>query len=285
MPITASTRTFAILGDPVAHSRSPSLHNAAFAALGIDAAYLALACSDKTFPGLLRGLAFAGGGGNVTGPHKGLAAATVDKPSARVRATAACNTFWAKGTKVYGENTDIAGFRMALHDVFADSKGARVLVVGAGGGARSVVYTLLEDGADSVTVLGRRRTREKEIRGVAGRRAKRVVFTTSARALRHEGFDLVVNATSLGLKDRDRLPIKFSQLAGLTAAFDIVYRPGETEWVRIARANGIPAADGAEMLVRQAAAAFELWFERPAPLDVMRAAFARPVSPSKRPAR
>jgi shikimate dehydrogenase len=109
---------------------------------------------------------------------------------------------------------------------------------------------------------------------VAGRRAKRVRYITSDKTLRTEGFDLVVNASSLGLKDTDALPLAFSKLGGLTAAFDVVYRPGGTRWVEIARANGIPAADGGEMLIQQAAAAFELWFDTEAPLAVMRRAFS-----------
>jgi shikimate dehydrogenase len=270
--ISAVTRVFAVLGDPVAHSRSPQIHNAANAALGIDAVYTALRCDEREVAGLIRGLALAGGGGNVTLPHKGLAADAVDKASARVRATRACNTFRAQRGKVYGENTDVEGFSRAVREVLPELAGTRALILGSGGGARAVLYALLEERADAVTVLGRKRSRAREMEAVAGRKRNRVSFTTNARALRDEGFDLIVNTTSLGLKERDRLPLKFSQVAALTAAFDIVYRPGGTEWVRIARANGIPAADGSEMLIQQAAAAFELWFEQPAPVPVMRRA-------------
>jgi shikimate dehydrogenase len=190
-----------------------------------------------------------------------------------VRATHACNTFWLHRGKVHGENTDVTGFRHAVAEVIPDVGGARVLVVGSGGAARAVLYALLEDRVANVVVLGRKAGRAREIADVAGRRAKRVRYLTSDKSLRTEGFDLVVNASSLGLKETDKLPLEFSKLGGLTAAFDVVYRAGGTRWVEIARANGIPAADGSEMLIRQAAAAFELWFDVEAPVAAMRRAF------------
>lgn len=271
--ISSATQVFAILGDPVAHSRSPLLYNAAFAAAGINAAYGALRCSANDFAGLLTGLARAGGGGNVTLPHKGLAAQTVEKPSPRVIATGACNTFWLKGKRVHGDNTDVIGFSRAVRNVMADLKGTRVLVIGAGGAARAVLHALLADGCGAVTVLGRTRTRARAIREVAGARAHRVAFTTEQKLLRNEGFDLVVNATPVGLRDTDRLPFRLSALSGVTAVYDLVYRPGDTAWVRYARSLGLPAEDGKEMLVQQAVAAFELWFAVDAPVAAMRKAF------------
>jgi shikimate dehydrogenase len=209
----------------------------------------------------------------VTLPHKAIAADAVDKPSAAVRATHACNTFWLHRGKIHGDNTDVTGFRHAVSEVIPDVAGTRVLIIGSGGAARAVLHALLEDRVADVTVLGRKPARAIEIADVAGRRAKRVRYLTSDKSLRTEGFDLVVNASSLGLKDNDALPLAFSKLGGLTAVFDVVYRLGGTRWVEIARANGIPAADGAEMLIRQAAAAFELWFDVEAPLAAMRRAF------------
>lgn len=271
--ITSETRVFAILGDPVVQSRSPLIHNAAMQAVGIDAVYVALACSREELGGMLRGLALAGGAGNVTLPHKGLAAQVLDRASARVRATQACNTFWAKGGRVHGDNTDVIGFSAALKELIDDLSGARALVIGAGGGARAVLHALLEDGCSGVTVLGRSRRRAAEIEAVAGRRSRRVAYITNEKLLRAEGFDLVVNATPLGMRAADSFPLRFTRLGGLTAVFDIVYKPGGTRWVNYARALGIPAVDGSEMLIRQAAAAFELWFDGTAPIAAMRAAF------------
>lgn len=267
----------ALLGDPVAHSASPLIQGAAMAYAGVDATYVALRCDAADLPGLLLGLAKAGGGGNVTVPHKGIAAETVEVASSRVRATRACNTFWLRRGRVHGENTDVPAFGAALRQIAGDVRGSRALILGAGGAARSAVHALLEDGCDGIVVLGRSRARAREIGSVAGRRGRRVVFTTEERAIRGEGFDVVINATPLGLRPRDRLPLKFEKLGGLTAAFDMVYKPGGTVWTRYARALGIPAADGGEMLIRQAAAAFEIWFEEPAPIEVMRAALVTAV--------
>lgn len=248
---------------------------------GADATYVALRCEAEDLPGLLLGLARAGGGGNVTVPHKGIAAQTVEVATARVRATHACNTFWLRRGRVHGENTDAPAFAATLREIAGDVRGSRALILGAGGAARSAVYALLEDGCDGIVVLGRSRARAREISSAAGRRSRRVTFETNERAVRGEGFDIVINATPLGLRPRDRLPLKFDKLGGLTAVFDMVYKPGGTAWTRYARSLGIPAADGGEMLIRQAAAAFEIWFDMPAPIEVMRSAMAEAVARDK----
>jgi shikimate dehydrogenase len=273
--ITSDTRVFAVLGDPVSQSRSPIIHNAAFHAAKVDAVYTTLRCNAADCASLILALSRAGGGGNVTIPHKGVAARTVEKPSPAVKATQACNTFWLEKNKVHGDNTDVAGFTHAVHELMPDLKGTRALVVGAGGGARALVYAVLEEGADWVTVLGRSRARRDEIEHVAGRRLKRVAYITSDKSLRHEGFDLIINTTPLGHRPNDALPFSLSKVAGVRAVFDIVYKMGGTKWVGFARALGIPASDGKEMLIQQAAAAFECWFQMQAPIATMRRAFDR----------
>src|SRR5690606_22711034 len=112
--ITAATRLVALLGDPVSHSLSPTFQNAAFDAAGLDAVYLALRVSATELPGLLRGIAHAGGAGNVTVPHKEVAARAVDVPTEEVVRTGACNTFWCEGDRVHGDNTDVTGFLRAI---------------------------------------------------------------------------------------------------------------------------------------------------------------------------
>jgi shikimate dehydrogenase len=272
---TAATRLFALLGDPVHHSLSPVMHEAAMRRAGIDAAYVALRCTTEDVPGLLLGLAYAGGGGNVTIPHKGVAACTVDAPSARVRATRACNTFWLYRKRVHGENTDVPAFAAALKRVVPDLRGTRVLILGAGGAARAAIFSLLEQHSAAITVLARSAARAREIEQVAGRSTKRVTFTTSLPGIRDEGFDVVVNATPLGLRASDPLPLQLHRIAAVTAVFDMVYKAGGTRWTNYARSLGVPAAEGSEMLILQAAAAFELWFGVDAPVDMMRRAFLR----------
>jgi shikimate dehydrogenase len=272
MPPGAATRLFALLGDPVLHSRSPLVQNAAMAAAGVDAVYLALRCAAADVPGLMAGIARAGGGGNVTVPHKSVAAAAVEAPTAVVRRTGACNTFWHEDGRIHGDNTDVAGIAGAAAALVGELAGVRALLVGAGGAAAAALCALLDAGADHVSLLNRSEARAIEL----GRRldpAGRRTSHADRSAIAGEAFDLVVNATSLGLHAGDALPLDLSTLrAG--AALDLVYRDGGTDWTRHAHTLGVPARDGTEVLVLQGAAAFERWFRLPPPLAVMRGALA-----------
>jgi shikimate dehydrogenase len=273
MDVTPRTRVFALLGDPVEHSLSPVIQNAALRAESLDGVYVALRCAPGDVGGLVRGLARAGGGGNVTLPHKGRCAETLDVPSEAVTRTGACNTFWSEGGRVHGDNTDVEGFRRALRTLLDRSpEGARVLLVGAGGASRAVLVALLEDGVEEVTIANRTRERAEELGRLLG--SSRVRVADGPPPLRGEDFDVVVNATRLGLHPGDPSPVDLDQMGSAQAVMDLVYGPSETPLVREARARGISAADGGEMLVQQGAAAFERWWRRPAPLDVMRAALA-----------
>ena len=138
-PLTARTRVFAILGDPIEHSLSPVIQNAAFREAGVDGVYVALHCDAEGMVGFMSGLGGAGGGGNVTLPHKEKAASVLDKASEAVRRTGACNTFWGENGKLCGDNTDVEGFGRALRYFLGDGPaGYRVLLLGAGGAARAV---------------------------------------------------------------------------------------------------------------------------------------------------
>jgi shikimate dehydrogenase len=277
---TAATRVFALLGDPVGHSLSPRIHNAAIAALGLDAVFVALRCGAAELPGLLRGIAAAGGGGSVTVPHKGDAARVVDHATRAVERTGACNTFWLEDGRIRGDNTDVDGFAAAVGELIGAPTGARVLLLGAGGAARAALYALLRDGAEQVVVRNRDPARGAALcRALepAGRRARALAAAPAAGpagavAGARERFDLVVNATTLGLRADDPLPWEPHAEALPGAVLDLVYREGDTPWVRRARELGVPALDGKAMLVAQAAEAFERWWDRPAPLEAMRTA-------------
>ena len=266
--ITARTRVFAILGDPVTQSLSPIIHNAAIRAAGLDAVYTALHTSADDFTGLCKALARAGGGGNVTTPHKGLAAAALDRASDLVRQTNACNTFWLENGQIVGDNTDVTGFRKALHEHFGPATGQRVLLLGGGGAARAVVAALAAERCDRIDVQARSQT------GIAELRA--VTTAVPIAAVQDDArYDLVVNATSLGMRASDALPLSGEQFERAGAVFDLVYANGATPLVRAARAAGLRAFDGTEMLLQQAAAAFECWWSQPAPLAAMREALRR----------
>jgi shikimate dehydrogenase len=260
-----TTRAFALLGDPVSHSLSPRLHNAAFASLGLDATYGAVRCKAADVAERMR----AHAGGNVTVPHKRVAAEAVARASNAVRATGACNTFWTERGVLRGDNTDVVGFERALRELIGSPQDAHVLLLGAGGAASAALFALLGARVAHVTVVNRSKRKAKAMIERVAPHESRV--TQGIEASDRAPFDLVVNATTLGMRADDPPPVAIDP-ARFDAVFDMVYSPAGTAWVRAARAAGIPASDGKPMLLYQAAAAFERWWDRPAPLDVMRAA-------------
>jgi shikimate dehydrogenase len=275
MSVTSSTRALTLLGDPVGHSKSPLIQNAAFAAARVDGVYVAVRCGPDDLQGFMRGLSRAEGGGNITLPHKERAAKVVDVASPAVRRTGACNTFWGdEDGRVHGDNTDVDGFRKALKIFLEGSPaGIRVLLLGAGGAARAVLMALLEEDAGEVVVYNRTAERARAVaRRIGGQRAR---VAPILEDLRSESFDLVVNATRLGLGESDPTPLDFDLLHRVGGAMDLVYRSKPTPFVRAAEAFGIRATDGAEMLVQQAAASFERWWDEPAPVEIMRAAMEK----------
>lgn len=269
---TAATRLFALLGDPVSHSLSPRFQNAALRARSLDAVYVALRCSADDLPGLLRGVARAGGGGNVTVPHKAVAAATVDRAGDAVVRTGACNTFWLEDGVVHGDNTDVAGVRGAVRALLGrDPAGARVLLLGAGGAASAAVCALADAGAERIVIVNRTTERAEALAERFRVPGVRIDVAGSVDALAGDRFDLAINSTSLGLKPGDALPLDLDAPGpAVGAALDLVYAAGETRWVHAMRARGLPAVDGKEMLIQQGAAAFRRWWGMEPPLDVMR---------------
>lgn len=260
--ITAATRTYVLLGDPVAHSLSPAMQNAAFKALGLDAVYAALRVEADLMAPVLRAVARAGGGGNVTVPHKSRALAAVDLPTPVAEAAGACNTFWSDAGRVVGDNTDVAGIVAAMEAL--GSPDGPWLLIGTGGSARAAAIAARERGT---AIAVRSRDPERGL-GFLQWAASRGVARVAPAACR-----VVVNCSPLGLRRDDPLPLPLDACAGATAALDLVYGPQETPWVRELRARGVQAADGRGVLIAQGAAALERWFPgRRAPRELMRAA-------------
>ena len=269
MEISASTRLLAVLGDPVDHSLSPAMHNAACRAMGLDAVYIALRCSESTLPSILTACAAVGGAGNVTVPHKEAVERLVARKTDLCARVGACNTFWTEAGGLVGDNTDVAGVRAALHEVGVDGA-TSWLLIGTGGAARAVAVAAAEARAE-LHVLSRDAGRAQTFADWAKSRG------ADARPARGELTpEVAINATPMGLKEADPLPLDPARMPGLRAALDLVYAPGETRWVRALRAAGVRAGDGREMLVQQGAAAFGRFFPGAiAPIEVMRAAVAR----------
>jgi shikimate dehydrogenase len=260
--ITGGTRVFAILGNPVAHSLSPAMQNAAFIALGLPAIYVPLRCSADDLPPLMYGLGRAGGGGNVTVPHKATAAGAVDVCRELARSLESCNTFWNEDGQTVGDNTDVRGVLEALHQLGVSR--APWFIAGTGGGARAAVAAAREHGV-AVAVGSRDPARQDRFEIWVSDLGVALAPAADCRVL--------INATPLGLRLDDPLPIDPGRFPRAEIAFDMVYAPGETPWVRAMRPSVRRAADGRTMLVAQGAAAFECWFPtKPAPVEIMRAA-------------
>ncbi|HYT62768.1 MAG TPA: shikimate dehydrogenase [Gemmatimonadales bacterium] len=273
MEISANTRLFTVIGDPVAHSLSPAMHNAAFRALGLDAVYVALRVPPVP-PEALRAVlamqAATGGAGNVTVPHKEAVERSVARKTDVCARVGACNTFWTEDGGLVGDNTDVVGVAAALAKLGATHKGERWLVVGTGGSARATAVTAADRGA-TLFVRSRDGARAKAF----ATWAKGIGVATSVANGPVE-VDVAINATPLGLAGHDPLPVDLNHIPGVQRALDLVYAPGETRWVHALRERGIEAADGREMLVQQGAAAFARFFPgTAAPTEVMRAAVVR----------
>jgi len=259
--IDGGTRVFALLGDPVAHSLSPAMQNAAFRALGLRAVYVALRCAPPDVAPLLQALARAGGGGNVTIPHKEAAALAVERQVDDAAEVGACNVFWSEDGAIVGGNTDVEGLLRALEPL--QPPPGPWLIVGTGGGARAAAVAAARCGAP-VAISSRSAERASAFERWCGDRGPKPAPAEECR--------VVINATPLGLRADDPLPLDPGALPDVEVALDMVYRTGETPWVRAMRASGRRAADGRGMLVAQGAGALQRWFPGVAPpTEIMRA--------------
>lgn len=267
MNASARTRTFALLGDPVAHSLSPRMQNAGFRAAGIDAVYVALRCDADAVVPTMYLLARAGGGGNVTVPHKRIAADCA--PAAAFDAgTGAVNTFAGSDGGLIVANTDVEAVSESVM-ALGDPDGAW-LILGTGGSARSAVAAAVA-GGHSVAVSSRDAVRADAFASWCASLGATVVPAADAA--------VIINATPLGLSVDDPLPCDPGAFPAVRAALDLTYRArGTTAWCTAWRSRGVQALDGREPLLRQGAAAWTHWFPGSAPpLEVMRAALTDDV--------
>jgi shikimate dehydrogenase len=280
--ITGSTVLTGIIGWPVEHSLSPAMHNAAFAALGMDMAYVPLPVAATRLEAAVGGLASLGfRGANVTMPHKAAVLAFLDEVSDDARLIEAVNTIVVAGDVLEGHNTDVGGFVAALRDVVREPlDGARALVLGAGGVARAAALGLVRQGVRSITVVNRSAERAQELIRLLGsldeRTRFRVVALDALTAAEVREADILVNASPLGMSEPLKVPdVLVDTMRRDHIVFDVVYGQRPTVPLERARAIGARAIDGLDMLAWQAALSFELWTGRGAPLEVMRNAARR----------
>jgi shikimate dehydrogenase len=264
--ISGATKVAAVIGDPVAHSRSPAIHNAAFAELGLDWAYVALHVPAGRGGDAVRAIPAIGIAGiNVTMPHKDDAASACDALSEVSTMLGAVNTVVARddGT-TWGTSTDGEGFVRSVRASGFEPRGRRVLVLGAGGAARSVVLALGVLGAH-VTVAARR---VDAAEAAAGLVPGGVALELEAAPRAVADVDAVVNATPLGMSHAPAVPAGAVPGKGQWA-IDLVYEPARTPFLQEAARRGADTIGGLGMLVHQAALAFELFTGREAPIDAM----------------
>jgi len=278
-----------VLGDPVAQSLSPPMQNAALEATGISARYARFQISPNELEdalGLLRRLEFIGV--NLTAPHKLAAFALVDEVEEQAQKIGAINTIVFRDGRSLGYNTDGPGFLHAVHEQFSvDLRDLRVLLLGAGGGAgRALAWQCALENCERLVLVsrtfGKAQTLAHELAGyfsgprVLGPEARLEAVPLENNALRTQlaRTDLVINATSLGSKLSDAAPLPHALLAPHLMIYDLIYQPRRSALLEAAAEAGARGANGLTMLLHQGALAFEIWFDRSAPLAAMRAALA-----------
>ena len=260
--LTRRTRVYGVIGDPIGHSLSPLLHNAAFAAGGVDAVYLPFRVRDlRDFLSSVAPFGIAGF--SVTLPHKESILRHLDDCDALAADVGAVNTVVVRSGRLCGYNTDYVGVLKSI-ERRVPLAASRVLLFGAGGSARAAAFALARAGA-SVSVCARRPARARALaRAVGGEVVDR-------RALRRASFDAIVNCTPVGMYPGRGSPLQASEL-NCQVVMDLIYRPQKTDLLRLAERRGIATISGVEMFLLQGAAQFEIWTGRRAPVATMRRA-------------
>ena len=267
------TKRVVLIGHPVAHSLSGAMQQAAFDALGVDASYELWDRAPIALPeaiGELRSDDFLGA--NVTIPHKERVVPLVDRLTEEAHATGAVNTITREGKRLVGHNTDVPGFKVALDKLVGKQKMPRhAVVLGAGGGARAVVYGLITEGFQRIVVFNRHLHRAEGLvkhfgRSAAHMELRAMPWHESVIEAELAKAKLLVNGTSIGLTG-DETPVPAELLLPELLVLDLIYR--DTRLLRDAAAAGSTTLDGEVMLLNQGAAAFTLWTGQPAPLELM----------------
>jgi len=273
--ISGKTRVCGVIGDPIEHTLSPIMHNAAFKALKLDFAFLAFKVKAADVEKAVSGMRALGIHGlNVTMPHKSAVINYLDEVDQAAKAIGSVNTILNKDGRLFGFNTDGVGALQALRENGVEPRGKKVLLLGAGGAARAIAYTLARE-ADELVILNRTAKQAAELANLLKQTFDRKVVadTLSSNAIKDtlQDSDVLINATSVGMKpNANQTPVAFEWLRPDLAVMDIVYNPVETKLAKDAKAAGAKVVSGFEMLIYQGAASFEIWTGHSAPVEVMR---------------
>jgi shikimate dehydrogenase len=285
MMISGTTKLLGVIGDPVKHSLSPVMHNAALAELGADYVYVAFPIKAEQLKTAIAGFSTIGVQGfNVTIPHKQAIMPLLNEVSADVQAVGAVNTVWHTEQGWAGTNTDVTGFIAPLKSL-RDWSGETAIVLGHGGAARAVVVGCTKLGFGKIQVFGRNHQKlDVFLQSWANSPLQPPLsvheFDEIARIITDAA--LIVNTTPVGMPTTSaETPLDegiLSQAQASAVVYDLIYTPRPTHFLRLASQQGLTTIDGTEMLVQQGAAALEIWLNQPAPVDTMRQALLSRLS-------
>ncbi len=296
MVITGTTKILGVIGNPISHSLSPIIHNAAIEHLGLDYRYLAFPVAPERLAIALDGFAAIGlVGSSVTIPHKQAIVPLLAEITPLAQAVGAVNTIWNTSTGWHGTNTDVAGFVSPLAAIQRDWSNTTAVVLGNGGAARAVVVGCHQLGCGRIQVFGRAAAKLEQFQSswadiqlpIAGSETQQQVTITThlwielSASIETDNL-LLVNSTPIGMYPQiEESPISAETIQGIGAnsiAYDLIYTPQPTKFLQLAKDAGMMTIDGTEMLVQQGAAAFELWLQQPAPIQIMRQALVQTLN-------
>ncbi len=285
MSTTGKTRLCCVIGDPIEHTLSPTIHNAAFEYCKLDFVFLGFKVKAIELENAVRGFRALGIHGiNVTMPHKRAVAKLLDELDPTARLLSSVNTILNREGQLFGFNTDGIGATMALKENGADPSGKKVLLLGAGSAARAIALSLAEK-VEKLYVLNRTLDKVKELKATLNHYSVRKVKidTFSRKTLQSYLLraDILVNASSVGMRPNvDQTLVAQEWLKPDLTVMDIVYNPLETRLAKEAKEAGSRVVSGVEMLIYQGAASFEIWTGHKAPVDVMRQAVLKKIAGS-----
>jgi shikimate dehydrogenase len=277
MKINGKTKVCAIIGDPVGHSLSPVMHNAAFKELGLNIVYVAFPVKPDSLKEAILGTKSLGLLGlNVTMPHKHAVIQHLDETDSTAKAMGAVNTVLNERGRLFGYNTDGKGAMIALQENCVDPEEKKMLLLGAGGAAKAIAFQAAQETKELV-ILNRTEAKAKQlaelIKKTFGTKIKGRILSAEVLKEELETTDILVNATSVGMSPNVNVsPVPVDLLHSRLCVMDIVYNPLETRFMKDAKTVGTKVVSGLEMLLYQGAVAFEIWTNCPAPVAVMKAA-------------
>jgi len=277
MEISGKTKVCGIIGDPVEHTLSPAMHNAAFDDLKLDFIYVAFRVKTSELENAISGIRTLGIHGlNVTMPHKNAVINYLDEIDPIAEFIAAVNTILNDDGKLIGFNTDGVGAIKALKENGANLNEKKLLLLGAGGAANAIAFHAVQE-VEELVILNRTAEKAKKLAEVLSRKFNERIKGNSLSASRIKeelkDSDILINATSVGMYPKvDQSPVRSEWLRSDLCVMDIVYNPIETRLAKDAKSKGAKVISGIEMLIYQGAASFEIWTNHPAPIKTMKKA-------------